>query len=358
MIKRAAVICFTENGRKTAEKIKECLDAQGAAVTLAKKYSGASDSIAEPLKTWTGREFMAREALIYVGAAGIAVRAVAPFIRSKAEDPAVLVVDEQGHFCIPILSGHMGGANELAKLIGGKLGAVPVITTATDLSGKWAVDVFARKNRLKIQDMRKAKEVSARLLSGKNISVYLEESCRMVPGGLPEGVKLWPGEEGDTPDTVNRIRKAAPDIVIGIRKYTQWSGALYLIPKVLVLGIGCRKGTGARQLEEKVLAVLEENDIFLESVGKAASVDLKKEESGILKLCEKYGWPFETFSPEMLKRTEGEFSSSGFVRAVTGVDNICERSAVCASGGAILVPKQAGDGITVAAAVGKWEVRF
>lgn len=372
MIRCAAVICFTENGSKEAEKVRKCLGAHNVAVKLAKKYRGAADSISEPLEEWTGREFKAQDALIYIGAAGIAVRAAAPFIRSKSEDPAVLVMDEQGRYCIPILSGHMGGANELAELIGAELGAVPVITTATDLNGKWAVDVFAKKNGLRIWDMKKAKEVSARLLSGEVIHVCIEESCASVQGRIPEGVRLLTGTAGDGKQKLNLCtdtypgeicREAEevkePDVVIGIHENPSWSEALYLVPEAVVLGLGCRKGTPAERLEERVFKILEEWGIFPESICRAASADLKKKEEGLLKLCEKYGWEFATFPAEELKRAEGEFACSAFVEEITGVDNICERSAVCASkGGSIIIPKQAGDGVTAAAAVQRWGVRF
>ena len=136
MTKKAAVICFTENGSRIAGKVKECLCQYGYAATLARKYTGASDSIQEPLSDWTGREFVKQDALIFIGAAGIAVRAIAPYVKTKTEDPAVLVIDEQGIYCIPVLSGHIGGANELAEFISDKLHGIPVITTATDLNGR------------------------------------------------------------------------------------------------------------------------------------------------------------------------------------------------------------------------------
>lgn len=351
MIKRTAVICFTENGSRIAEKVKECLCRYGNAVTLSRKYKGASDCMEESLDNWTRREFEEQDALIFIGASGIAVRAVAPYVRSKSEDPAVLVIDEQGHYCIPVLSGHIGGANELAELIGAELHAIPVITTATDLNGKWAADVFAAKNGLEIQDMKKAKAVSAKVLSGESISLYIDRSCGEIQGKLPEEVRLWRAEK------MGGLKE--PDVAVGIFKNPAWSETLYLIPRTVVLGIGCRKGQETEKIERKMRQVLENRGIFLESICKVSSIDLKKNETGILELCEKYGWEFETFSAEVLRNIEGEFASSGFVKHITGVDNICERSAVCASeGGAVIAAKQAGEGVTIAAAERRWGVRF
>ncbi len=345
MIKKAAVICFTENGSRIAQKVGECLERYGNTVILAKKYKGASESIQESLDDWTRREFENQDALIFVGAAGIGVRAIAPYVRSKTEDPAVLIIDEQGRYCIPVLSGHMGGANELAEFISAYIHAAAVITTATDLNRKWAVDLFAKKNGLAIHDMKKAKEVSARILSGESVSISIDRGCEMIYGKMPEEVRLWSGEE--------------PDMAVGIYKNPQWKETMYLIPKTVVLGIGCRKGKETAKIEEKILQILENSGIFLESIYKVSSIDLKRDETGIIELCEKYGWEFETFSAKKLEDIKGEFAGSGFVRQITGVDNICERSAVCASGGGtVIVKKQAGDGITIAAAEKKWGIRF
>lgn len=345
-MKTVALISFTKNGSEVAKKVGAILKNRRDTVTLAKKYKGAKDSIEESLSEWTKEQFQKQDALIFIGAMGIAVRAVAPYVASKTKDPAVLVIDEQGKYCIPVLSGHIGGANELAELISERIGALAVITTATDLNKKWAVDVFAAKNGLKILDMKKAKEISARLLAGEKISVYIEESCCEIKGQMPKGVQLWTGKD-------------APDIVIGIRNHPLWKEALYLIPQTVVLGIGCRKGIEENRIEEKVFQALKEADIYFESVSKTASIELKKEEAGMLEFCKKYRLDFEVFDAETLKKAEGEFTSSGFVKETTGVDNVCERSAVCGShGGEIIIAKQAKDGVTVAAAVQKRSVRF
>ena len=133
---------------------------------------------------------------------------------------------------------------------------------------------------------------------------------------------------------------------------------LYLIPKAVVLGIGCKKGTTAEKIEKHVTQVLEDYGIFPEAVKLAASIDLKKEEPGLCTYCEKYGIPFQTFSKEELEQAEGTFTGSEFVKQTTGVDNVCERSAMCAGGEKILVHKTAHDGVTVAVAVEKWRVDF
>ena len=133
---------------------------------------------------------------------------------------------------------------------------------------------------------------------------------------------------------------------------------LRLVPKNLVLGIGCRRGTPGDVIETAVRETLEEHHLDICGVSGAASIDLKKEEPGLCTYCEKYGIPFQTFSKEELEQAEGTFTGSEFVKQTTGVDNVCERSAMCAGGEKILVHKTAHDGVTVAVAVEKWRVDF
>ncbi len=352
---KAGLISFTRNGRDTAKKINRVLKEEGWAVAEDVKSICFQDSYSGSLKNWT-EEHWKEDALIFVGAVGIAVRAIAPFVVSKKEDPAVIVVDEHGKYCIPILSGHIGGANEVAGMLGEKLSIEAVITTATDLNHKWAVDVFAKKNGLVIDDMKKAKEVSANLLAGKSICLYLEPEGR-IQGQIPEEVKIF--------DEEVKKDESCMEIQIGVRKYSKLTDrkaeiaeVLHLVPKVVILGIGCKKGTDAEAIEKLVDQVLCDNEIYPEAVKLVASIDLKKEEPGLCEFCEKQGISFRTFSKEELEQVKGTFESSEFVRQITGVDNVCERSARCAGGEKILVHKTAKDGVTVAVAVEKWSVNF
>ena len=384
---KAAILSFTANGRRTAGKIKNVLAADEWLVTENVKCKSESDSYVGSLKEWTGEHWTESDALIYVGAVGIAVRGIASFVVSKKEDPAVLVVDEQGKYCIPVLSGHIGGANELAEKLSQRLSMLAVITTATDLNRKWAVDVFAKRNGLYIEDMRLAKIVSADILAGKKIVAELEPEGSVtgkVPGelkllykpdmqkpGMLETViqesddvseneeasalqKFWRAEDKESlEECVSRAVK----IHIGVCK-TDGIAVLHLVPRAVILGIGCKKGTELEKIEKHVTQVLRDYGIFPEAVKLVASIDLKKEEPGLCAYCEKYGLPFQTFSKEELEQAEGTFTGSEFVKQTTGVDNVCERSAMCAGGEKILVHKTASNGVTVAVAVKKWSVNF
>ena len=144
------------------------------------------------LKDWCRARFADASAILFISACGIAVRTIAPFLQSKTKDPAVLVMDEQAHHVISLVSGHIGGANELAEEIGARTGAVPVITTASDVRGKIAVDVFAKKNALGIASMKDAKKIEAAILRGEPVGVYCEGA---VEGSCPSELVMLEKKE-------------------------------------------------------------------------------------------------------------------------------------------------------------------
>lgn len=190
---KISVIGFSRRGCALSEKICRGLQANAYEVRgYAKtKYAVPGDFAApveEAVVKWTKERFRDSDALVFVGACGIAVRSIAPYVESKKTDPAVIVVDEHGRFAISLLSGHLGGANELAEKIAALINAQPVVTTATDLNERFAVDVFAKKNGCRILDMTLAKEISAALLAGEPVGFYSEFPWN---GKLPDGLKLY-----------------------------------------------------------------------------------------------------------------------------------------------------------------------
>ena len=344
------IVAFTQNGMRLGERIFDLAQKEGweAKVFVKSRYVSVGEgspvnSVETTLSEWAQQHIPDAEALIFIGAAGIAVRTIAPFIKSKTVDPAVLVLDEKGNYVIPLLSGHIGGANELALWISEKIMAVPVLTTATDVNHKFAVDVFAKKNHLWISSMKLAKEVSAQILQDEELPMGCGDGC--LDAGHENSQLLYQNcEDG---------KKATFWIHLGEGEY------LHLVPAAITLGIGCRKGTSIDTIERVVGSILTENGIFPQGIEQIASIDLKKEEPGILQLAEKWGLPFVTYSSEQLKAVHGEFTASPFVQQVTGVDNVCERSAVLGSRmGELIVRKQAQDGVTAACAVRVWRVKF
>ena len=295
--------------------------------------------ICRPAKSFYGPIFQNVDAMVFVGSTGIAVREIAPHVRDKATDPAVISVDELGKFVIPILSGHIGGANDLALEIAAALGAVPVITTATDINKRFSVDAWAARNGCVIANLSRAKAVSAAILE-QDIPLRCDYP---IMTKLPGGIIL--GDSG------------AVGIRISVNRDEPFERTLRLIPKVLHLGIGCRKGTDISVIREAVDTVLKENNIDHRAVKCVASIDLKAEEAGLLAYCQEEKLPMTFYSNQELKAVPGEFTPSVFVQSITGVDNVCERAALIGAE-KLIVKKTARNGVTVALAEEHWEVHF
>lgn len=349
---KLAAVSFTERGSRLNAALAELLPRRGidcCGYTIeryAKKYD--LREVKPSLQEWTGSMFASCDALLFIGAAGIAVRSIAPFIQSKTCDPAVLVMDEKGVFVISLLSGHLGGANELAGTLADLTGAIPVITTATDVNGRFAVDLFARKNGLYITDMDMARQISADVLDEKKIGFY---SDFPVIGAAPEELVPWSAEhvfEGTAGISVS--------LDTGRQPYKQ---TLTLLPRIVSVGIGCKKGTDTAVIETCAGRALALCGLSWHSVERIASIDLKEREPGLTALAEKYRIPFVTYDAQTLRAVRGDFSESAFVESVAGVGNVCERSAVLASGdGRLIQKKTAADGVTAAIAVRDWSVDF
>lgn len=329
-----AVIAFTRRGTALGRSLA---DALGGTLHAPARFAPEVGAEAySSLEEWAAWAWARADALVFVGAAGIAVRAIAPRVRDKFSDPAVVSVDEAGQFAVPLLSGHVGGANELARKVAALTGGQAAVSTATDVNGLFAVDVWARERGMAITDRALAKEVSAALLEGRPVGFASDfgHPC-------PEGLTAGPAELG-----------------VWITDRTgegPFPRALRLVPRSLILGIGCRRGTPEAAIAAAADAALAAAaDAALaglapEAVAGVATIDLKKDEPGLLAFCARRGLPLTTYSAEALAAVAGDFTPSAFVQGITGVDNVCERAAA-AAGGRIIVPKQADNGVTAAVA--------
>lgn len=306
-MKSIHVVGFTDNGANLAKLISDSLKGKAWAPH---KYLKKDMEAIESLGEWTKLHFNNADALIFISACGIAVRAIAPHIKNKTEDPAVIVLDDSGHNVISLLSGHLGGANDLARKIALITGGNAIITTATDVHGITAVDEWAVKNNCNIENIVAAKNVSAELLSGQSVGVAVTEQLQPTP----------------------------------------WPVTLWLRPKNLVLGIGCKKNTNPKFLKEAAEHFLIEAGVSISSLYAVASIDLKKEEEAIIQFAKNYNIPFITYTAEELKQLKGTFTASSKVKQVTGVDNVCERAAVLKAEGPLLRSKTVYKGITFAVA--------
>ena len=335
---RGAVFAFTERGKATARRVADHLDGEIDLYAPARLAGEGFATYEGSLPDFVGGLFD-REALIFVGAAGIALRAVAPYVASKKSDPAVLCMDEAARYVIPLLSGHIGGANALARRLAAALDATPVITTATDVNGRFSVDAWATEQGMAITSMVLAKRVSAEIL------------VRDIP--------FW--SEADRPDTLagGLVWSDSGELGIcaSVHDVKPFANTLLLVPRVLHIGVGCRRGTPAEAIEAAILKILAEYKLRPEAVARVASIDVKANEAGLLECCRSHGWPIRFYSAAQLNAVQGSFSKSEFVKNTVGVDNVCER-AVAVSGGEIIVKKTALNGVTAAVAEMKWGIEF
>ena len=340
-MKRTAFAAFTAAGAELARHIavELVLDSErtdedivlAAAPRVADKLG--IDAI-DDLASWTAGQFEACDALVFVGATGIAVRAIAPCLADKLTDPAVVCVDERGAHVIPLVSGHVGGANELARHIARITGGTACVSTATDVNGRFAVDEWAARQGMTLVERTLAKEVSATLLAGGTVGFSSEFG---YGGALPNGIS----------------EDASCELGIHVGLDTAscpFERTLHLVPRIVTAGVGCRKGLDAGVLEQHVREVLESSGVAAEGVERVCSIDVKAGEPAIVALAAAFDVPCTVYSADELAQVEGMFSSSEFVEKTVGVDNVCERAA-CAAGATLLVRKQAGDGCTVALAV-------
>lgn len=340
---KISVISFTEQGKQLASQLRESL--KDHEVRIFQKPE-------EGLIPWAKKQFENKNALVFVGACGIAVRAIAPFVKDKLTDSPVLVMDEKGQYVIPILSGHMGGANELADLIACRMHLIPVITTATDIHHKFSVDLFAKQNDLHIINKGGIAKISAKVLRDESVTISIDGGSDRIPdetGRIPEGLQIVPYP----PQT-------AADIVISSKEDVLEQAVLKLKPKEYILGIGCKKGKSKEDIGTMIKKCMEHLGISVSDIAAVASIDRKKNETGICQWTSQNRIPFVTFSEEELRRVKGNFHSSDFVKQTVGVDNVCERAALaaCGEGGTLVLAKQAENGITIAAAKRIWTIEW
>ena len=317
-------IAFTQKGIDLGNRLSAVTDGE---IKLHRCEEGE-------LIKWTGEHFVSGGAIIFIGAVGIAVRAIAPFLKQKSVDPSVVVIDEQGRFIIPILSGHIGGANSLANALADFLGGTAVITTATDIENVFSVDTWAKNAGLKIANPDKIKLVSAKLLNGGSAAF---SSVFPIGGDLPAGL-VHVSDEAPCDFTITYLS--------GVPENT-----LHLVPPVLTLGVGCKKGATAQALESAYTAFMTRCGCHPMAVCKVCSIDLKENEQGLIDFCAAHKLPLRCYTSGQLKQAAGDFTPSEFVEQTTGVDNVCERAAVYGSGGSLLVRKTVYEGITMALAV-------
>ena len=348
------LIAFTRRGCELAASLAGKLsawaggeDARIAVSGPARFAEALGINAYESLDSWTADAFARADALVYVGASGIAVRAIAPYVCDKLHDPAVVSVDEAGRFAVPLLSGHVGGANELARAVADATGGQAAVSTATDVNDRFAVDEWAARQGFLIAEREVAKAISARLLEGGTVGFATGFEWE---GDLPQGI---------VEESFEIIGARDLGFVVSADDGNEpFERTLHLVPRCVTVGVGCRKGTDSDVLRRAVDDALAVAGVSRHAVAALASIDVKRDEPAIRELAEQRGWDLRFYSAEELAAVSGDFESSEFVRSTVGVDNVCERSA-CAQGAMLVLGKQSsGVGVTVALAMDDVRVRF
>ncbi len=346
---QAAILSFSLRGATLSKKIEQYLHSIGYVVRNMTVAKYAEESGLLPMlpdyKAACKDAFDDCQTIVFIGATGIAVRAIAPYIVKKTTDPAVVTMDERGNFVIPLLSGHIGGANELARCIAAFLGGDTraCVTTATDVNGLFAVDEWAARNHMVIEDIVKEKDFAAALVGNQDVGLVYDNTM-IVEGQLPKHV-------------VDMCKSTTNEYAVGMavtvyEKVEPFTTTVRLIPRIVHLGIGCKRNTPLERIEALVLPKLEELQIDWRSIADISSVDLKKDEQGLLAFAKKNHVPAKFYTADELNAVEGDFPASAFVQSIVGVNNVCERSAVLSSkNGTVLLHKTSLNGVTLAVAV-------
>ena len=291
--------------------------------------------------------------IILIISLGAVVRMIAPILKDKKSDPAVVVIDDKGEHVISVLSGHLGGANELTREVASLLQAKPVITTASDVQKTIAVDLFGHRFGWVWESAEKLTPVSASVVNEEEVAVVQESGESgwwIYDAPLPKNIKVY--------SSIKEALAAKPDaaLVVTHRQLTAEehlileNGVLYR-PKVIVLGVGCNRGTSAEEIESVIDEALEEYKLSKKSVKAIVSIDLKKDEAGLIELTQKYHWEFVCYSPSELNQVAIEHPSDT-VYKFTGAYGVSEPAAKLYSGAdQLILSKKKSGNVTLSIAV-------
>ncbi len=352
-----AIVAITKHGVQVARELERSF--QNADLYYMSKFE-QGDEQEKGIQLFTGSVrlllpslFKSYKGLIIIISLGAVVRMIAPLLQDKKTDPAVVVIDDKAEHVISVLSGHIGGANELTKEVAAILGARPVVTTASDVQQTIAVDLFGKRFGWTWESAEKLTPVSAAVVNEESVAVVQES-----------GEKSWWQYDRPLPThirTYSSIDEAlaqspAAALVVTHRNLSNeesqilHNGVLYR-PKVIVIGMGCNRGTSSEEIDEVIQTTLNELNFSMKSVKAVCTIDLKKDEQGLLDVVKKYGWEFIYYSPEQLNAVPMQQPSDTVFR-YTGAYGVSEPAALLYSGAEKLelVKKKSGN-VTISVAV-------
>jgi cobalt-precorrin 5A hydrolase len=326
------ILALTPKGAALARRL--CRSLAWAQCWLSKAQAGEpNDRAFSRLSEVFKEAFEQGDSLVCVMATGIVVRGIAPYLRSKAKDPGVVVVDEAGQFAISLLSGHLGGANDLAREVARILGGTPVITTATDVQGLPALDLLAVEHGLTIENLPEVRVISMALLEGRPVRVVDPH------GYLAEIVSAYPELFSPSPDLDRALAIPGPAVYVGFRERPWPADWLRLRPRNLVAGMGCHKGTPEKELIDFIEYTFQQEGLSLLSLKALATIEAKKDELGLRMAARSLGVEFLWFTAEELEAMPAPNPSPRVARHM-GVVSVSEAAALKAGGVELIVTKR------------------
>lgn len=355
-----AIVGITKHGAKWARQLAAAMP--DADLYLSDKFlqtgeeeAGTAQSFSGNVKLFLQDAFHRYEGWILLVSLGAVVRMIAPVLIDKKTDPAVVVVDDQANFAIAVLSGHLGGANELTRRVADILGAAPVITTASDVSATIAVDLLGREFGWTINDDRQVTPASAAVVNEEPVVVIQEtgetnwwKHKSPIPGQIQLAAS-WEEARAFRPQGFHAVLWIT-DRLLGATELEIAPYRVVYRPRSIVLGLGCNRGTSLEEIESVVLDTLKQQGLSWKSVACISTITLKKDEAGLLALSEKYGWPLVAYEPEELNRVSIP-NPSETVFKYTGAYGVSEPAALlAASADCLLLEKTVSGNVTIALA--------
>ncbi|MGV8905174.1 MAG: cobalt-precorrin 5A hydrolase [Acetobacterium sp.] len=338
-----AIITLSKDGVDLAERLVKRLEDKDCTIYTKEKYAKEDMKIIKSdITTFMGRMMKGYDMLCCIMAAGIVVRAIAPFLGHKSEDPGILVMDAHGDYVVSLLSGHLGGANDAARLVAKRFDAKAVITTGTDVKGSMAVDVLAEKIQCTIDDFTDAKDITALILNGEAIGIINQGNINFKNIVLPSNIEVLSDH--------SNLKKYAGVIITSreIEKTSVKIPAVKLVPKKIVLGVGCRRDTPGKKIILAIQSTLASIQLSDKGIKAFATIGLKENELGIQEACDYFKAKKMIIPDEMVQMVQSRFEASDFVFQTTGLYAVSEPCGYIASGfGTCLLEKQKLNGITL-----------
>ena len=335
-MEKTSVLAITKNGINIGQNLKEIFPDWD--IYAPSKLSNENDGItwySEPTSEKIVELFKNSNALVCLFSLGAVIRLIAPHLKDKKTDPAVIVIDDKTNFVISVLSGHIGGANELTKEIAEKLGALPVITTAADVNKTIAVDLLGKELGWKIDDDSTVTQISAHMVNEEPIGVFQEAGNKKWYNELPKNVSIF--------DSLEDLRKSnsKAHLIISDRildEDLQKKSVIYRPPS-LVIGIGLHWDTSKDTIRKGIEHCLEKFNLSSKSIAKLVSIKKPQDVQGLIDIGKELGIPVEYVDREDLAEISAP-NPSETVKAFEGTSSVSEAAAIKVSGGKLIVEKQ------------------